>query len=99
MVEHCLTSGDEVLAYDRQSLDIADPQAVETIVSKERPEVVINCAAWTDVDGCENDPGKAQRVNSLGPENLARASRDANPVLITISTDYVLYGAKEGFYT
>jgi dTDP-4-dehydrorhamnose reductase len=99
MVEHCLTSGDEVLAYDRQSLDIADPQAVETIVSEERPEAVINCAAWTDVDGCESDPGRAQRVNSLGPENLARASRKANAVLVAISTDYVFDGNKNGFYT
>lgn len=99
MVEHCLSGGDEVLAYDHKSLDIADPRAVETLVSEERPEVVVNCAAWTDVDGCETDPEKAQRVNSLGPENLARASRKANAILITISTDYVFDGKKDGFYT
>jgi len=99
LVEHCLTSGDEVLAYDHKSLDIAAPQAVETIVGEERPEVIVNCAAWTDVDGCETDPEKAQRVNSLGPENLARASRKANAILITISTDYVFDGKRDGFYT
>jgi dTDP-4-dehydrorhamnose reductase len=60
---------------------------------------VINCAAWTDVDGCESDAEKAERVNALGPENLARVSRNADAVLITISTDYVFDGRKEGFYT
>jgi dTDP-4-dehydrorhamnose reductase len=99
MVEHCLTSGDDVLAYDHKSLNIADLQAVETIIRKDCPEVVVNCAAWTDVDGCEHDPEKAERVNSLGPENLARASRKTNAILITISTDYVFDGRKDGFYT
>src|SRR2546423_2545478 len=99
MVEHCLTSGDEVVAYDRNALDIADTQAVETIIGGQCPQVVINCAAWTDVDGCQTDPEKAQRVNSFGPENLARASRKANAILVTISTDYVFDGKKDGFYT
>ena len=99
LVEHCLASGDEVLSYDHQGLDIADADAVEAVIGKDRPEAVINCAAWTDVDGCEHDSEKALRVNALGPENLARASRKAGSVLITISTDYVFDGRKEGFYT
>ena len=97
--EHCLASGDKVLAYDHKTLDIGDAAAVDTVVSEQRPEAVINCAAWTDVDGCESNPVRAELVNSLGPENLARASRKANAVLITISTDYVFDGHKEGFYT
>jgi dTDP-4-dehydrorhamnose reductase len=99
LTEHCQSCGDEVFAYDHASLDIADPQRVETIVSERRPDAVINCAAWTDVDGCESNPGKARSVNALGPENLARASRQVDAVLITISTDYVFDGLKEGFYT
>lgn len=98
-IEHCLTSGDDVLAYDRQSLDIGDAEKVEAVVTRERPDAVINCAAWTDVDGCESDPAKAERANAAGPENLARACRQANAVLLTISTDYVFDGSKEGFYT
>jgi dTDP-4-dehydrorhamnose reductase len=99
VVEHCSTSGDEVLAYDHRRLDIGDTPAVLAVIGDQRPHAIINCAAWTDVDGCESDAQKAERVNSFGPENLARAAREANAVLITISTDYVFDGAKEGFYT
>ena len=99
LVEHCLASGDEVLAYDHKGLDIADVEAVESVIVAKRPHAVINCAAWTDVDGCESNAEKAEQVNALGPENLARASRKADAGLVTISTDYVFDGQKEGFYT
>ena len=92
-------SGDEVFGYDHQALDIADARAVESAISTHHPDAVINCAAWTDVDGCETNPTKAEHVNALGPENLARACRNTGALLITISTDYVFDGAKEGFYT
>lgn len=98
-IEHCLANGDEVVAYDHQSLDIGDAAKVEGVISRERPDAVINCAAWTNVDGCEDDPAKAERDNAAGPENLARACRQANAGLLTISTDYVFDGAKDGFYT
>jgi len=98
-IEHCLANGDEVVSYDHQSLDIGDAERVETVVANQLPDAVINCAAWTDVDGCESDPAKAERVNAAGPENLARACRYAGAVFVTISTDYVFDGAKVGFYT
>jgi dTDP-4-dehydrorhamnose reductase len=97
--EHCRTQGDEVFAYDHQSLDIADREKVETVIAERRPDAVINCAAWTNVDGCETDPERANSVNARGPENLARATRLVDALLITISTDYVFDGAKDGFYT
>lgn len=99
LVAHCLARGDQVLAYDHHSLDIADSGAVLAEIEQKHPEAVINCAAWTDVDACESDPEKAERVNALGPGNLAAASRLVDAVLITISTDYVFDGRKEGFYT
>ncbi len=99
LVEHCSGNGDEVFGYDHEALDIADTEAVESAIAARRPDAVINCAAWTDVDGCETNPAKAERVNALGPENLARASRNAGALLIMISTDYVFDGEKEGFYT
>jgi dTDP-4-dehydrorhamnose reductase len=99
LAEHCSESADEVFGYDHQMLDIADARAVESAIAAHHPDAVINCAAWTDVDGCETNPTKAEQVNALGPENLARASRNAGALLITISTDYVFDGEKEGFYT
>jgi dTDP-4-dehydrorhamnose reductase len=100
LTEHCHKLGDEVFAYDHQSLDIADPEKVAVVVAERRPDAVINCAAWTSVDACEGDPEKTRAVNSLGPENLARASRAVDAVFVTVSTDYVFDGAKrEGFYT
>lgn len=97
--EHCRSCGDTVFPHDHQSLDVADAGRVLQTLGHERPEVVINCAAWTDVDGCELDPARAQAVNASGPENLAKASRHVGAVLVTISTDYVFDGEKDGFYT
>ena len=99
LTEHCRTQGDEVFAYDHKSLDIADPDNVEAVINERRPEAVINCAAWTDVDGCESNHEKARNVNAHGPENLARSSCRVDALLITISTDYVFDGLKEDFYT
>jgi dTDP-4-dehydrorhamnose reductase len=96
---HCRANGDEVIVYDHGSLDIADAARVTAVITEEQPDAVINCAAWTNVDGCEGDPEKAKRANALGPQNLARASREIDALLITISTDYVFDGLKEGFYT
>ena len=67
LVEHCHANGDDVFGYDHQSLDIADSAATERAIAECRPDAVINCAAWTNVDGCEGDPEQTERVNSLGP--------------------------------
>jgi dTDP-4-dehydrorhamnose reductase len=96
---HCTSQGDTVLACGHEALDISDAAAVASYFERERPEAVINCAAWTDVDGCELDPERARAANAVGPENLATNSRSVGAVLVTVSTDYVFDGAKEGFYT
>lgn len=99
LAEHCSAGGDAVVSYDHNGLDITNWGAVESVVVNERPEAIINCAAWTDVDGCESNSEKARYANALGPENLARAALKANAAFVTISTDYVFDGEKEGFYT
>jgi dTDP-4-dehydrorhamnose reductase len=99
LCEFCEASGDTVFAYDRQALDIANTDSVREAVRNSKPDAVINCAAWTDVDGCESDIERAFAANARGPENLAVASREANAAYVTISTDYVFDGTKEGFYT
>ena len=99
LVRHCTAAGDDVLGHTHQSLDITDLRRLTDIASEFGPEAIINCAAWTDVDGCESNSEKAEAANAVGPENLARVSRTLNALLITISTDYVFDGTKEGFYT
>lgn len=97
--EYCASAGDTVLSYDRESLDISNRELVRQTLFNEKPDVVINCAAWTDVDGCESDHERAFAANSLGPENLAIACAEVSSGFITISTDYVFDGFKDGFYT
>ena len=99
LVEHCKFMGDEVLAHPRQTLDIVDTELVTKTITDARPDIVINCAAWTDVDGCESDTERAFQVNAQGPENLARACQGIDAAFVTISTDYVFDGKKQGFYT
>ena len=98
-VEYCRAQGDTVFAYDHQALDISDPDRVMQTIKNDQPDAVINCAAWTDVDGCEVDRERAFAANAAGPENLARASRETDAAFVTVSTDYVFNGEKEGFYT
>ena len=67
LVRHCQRLGDQVLCYPRETLNIVDADLVDKTITQQQPEVVINCAAWTDVDGCESDEARAFHVNSLGP--------------------------------
>ncbi|HEV2884113.1 MAG TPA: dTDP-4-dehydrorhamnose reductase, partial [Pyrinomonadaceae bacterium] len=97
---HCEEIADTVVAYDRRALDITDAAQVMATIEEVRPDAIINCAAWTDVDGCELDHDRAMAVNANGPESLARGARVVDALLITISTDYVFDGRKKnGFYT
>ena len=79
--------------------DITDPAKVNEIFDKERPDLVIHAAALTDVDGCETDPEKAKRINTLGTRNIAEACGDIGSPLIFISTDFVFDGSKNSPYT
>ena len=99
VAKHCSDAGDQIVSLAHADLDIADQKEVNATFDRERPDVVINCAAWTDVDGCESDPERAQTVNARGPEFLALACRRLGVLFITISTDYVFDGQKDGFYT
>jgi dTDP-4-dehydrorhamnose reductase len=96
---YCGSSGDTVFSYDHQELDISDRDRVSKTLRQDRPDVVINCAAWTDVDGCELNKERAYAANAEGPEHLARGSREIAAGFVTISTDYVFDGKKDGFYT
>jgi len=99
IVKHCISQGADVVALEHRNLEISDESSLNESFDREQPEVVINCAAWTDVDGCESDPDRARRVNARGPELLALGCRRLGALFITISTDYVFDGEKDGFYT
>ncbi|MGW5475946.1 dTDP-4-dehydrorhamnose reductase [Streptomyces sp. NPDC004008] len=79
-----------VTALGRDRLDITDPAAVRTAVDGHR--MVVNCAAWTDVDGAERSEAAATAVNGTGVRHLARACADTGALLLHISTDYVFPG-------
>lgn len=96
---HCESIGDEVLSVARQDLDIADASAVENFIAAERPDTIINCAAYTNVDGAETEIEESFAANVTGVENLAHAARKNDCGFVTISTDFVFDGTKGNFYT
>ena len=85
-----------VVAVDLPELDITDRDAAIAYVRRHQPDTVINCAAFTNVDGCETARDMAFKVNALGPRNLAMACDKIGARLIHISTDYVFSGQPNG---
>lgn len=82
-------------AWNSKDLDITQISTVSEEIEKLSPTVIINCAAWTDVDGAESHELDASRVNSDGPENLAVAAKKCDSKLIHVSTDYVFSGENQ----
>lgn len=76
------------------SLDITDIDAVMSLVLEEKPDVIINCAALTNVDGCEKMWDLAYKINAIGPRNLAIAATAVGAKLVHVSTDYVFAGTE-----
>lgn len=94
----CHAAGDEVIAFDHRTLDIADREAVQSAVTSARPDVVFNCAAWTAVDACESDPVRAQLINGTAVRWLAEGCSATDAQLVQISTDYVFDGTLDRAY-
>jgi dTDP-4-dehydrorhamnose reductase len=82
----------EVVAPSHRALDIADPRAVRSAAAACRPDVVINCAAFNDVDGAEERPAEALASNAFGVRSLARAAETSGAVLVHFGTDFVFDG-------
>jgi len=97
--EYCRSVGDDVTALSHSEFDIAHHNMVQGGVDSLRPDAVINCAAYTNVDGAETEKQQAYDANATGVENLAQACRKFNSRFVTISTDYVFDGEYDGFYT
>jgi dTDP-4-dehydrorhamnose reductase len=87
-------AGHDVVALARRDLDISDPAAVRAAVADAAPDAVINCAAWTDVDGAEADEAAATLVNGDGAGHIAAAA----PYVVHVSSDYVFDGTATAPY-
>jgi dTDP-4-dehydrorhamnose reductase len=85
-------AGHELIGVDLPELDITDSEAVQQAFARIAPDAVLNCAAWTDVDGAQTHVEQAHAVNADGASNLARAAAQANVPMLHVSTDYVFDG-------
>lgn len=92
LVTNLHQNNQNVIGLTRQELDITDEAAVQAVVRSSRPDIVVNCAAWTAVDDAETHEDAALLVNGRGVCYLAKASADSNARLLHLSTDYVFAG-------
>ncbi|MEC4805250.1 MAG: dTDP-4-dehydrorhamnose reductase, partial [Jaaginema sp. PMC 1080.18] len=88
----------EIVALDRQNLDIADPQAVRDSIAHHNPNILINAGAYTAVDKAESEPDLAYAANTTAPKILAEAAATQNVTFVHISTDYVFDGKQSTPY-
>jgi dTDP-4-dehydrorhamnose reductase len=98
VVEAGARRGHEVLAFGHGDLDVTDPVAVDAALDRDRPDAVINCAAWTDVDAAEAAEAEAMRINDAGAALLAGAAAAQGAKVLYVSTDYVFDGSKHEPY-
>lgn len=87
--------GHDVTGAARDLLDVTDADACARVVEESAPEAIINCAAWTDVDGAEAHRDAAMAVNAHGAGNVARAAAAIDAKVVHVSTDYVFGGRKD----
>jgi dTDP-4-dehydrorhamnose reductase len=97
--EYCASIGDDVYALTRAELDVSDRAAAIERVADLGPDLVLNCAAFTGVDLAETHIEECFSANSLAVANLAAACREAGSRFLTISTDFVFDGRRDGFYS
>lgn len=89
----CAPLGAEVVGLDLPEFDLTDRDVVLETLGNLRPSLIVNCAAYTDVEGCEDHEAVAHRVNGAGVGHLAEAARTLGATLVHLSTDYIFDGA------
>ena len=92
-------TADEIVAPTHEQLDLEDDRAVAHAVESAEPELVVNCAAFHNVDVCESEPGRAFAINALAVDRIAEHCARRSVAFMTISTDYVFDGTAERPYT
>ena len=93
----CRARGHDVIALAREELDITSRE-VDRVVGRHRPAAIVNCAAWTDVDGAESSEREAMRVNDTGAGLVAVAAAEVGAKIVHVSTDYVFDGSRRRPY-
>ena len=93
-----LASLGEVIATNRDALDLSDPQAIRIFIDKTKPDIIINPAAYTKVDQAENEPELAFQINAVAPQVIAKKASELDIPIIHFSTDYVFDGLKKEPY-
>ena len=88
----------EVIATDRETLDLTNPDAIRQFIDQTKPDIIINPAAYTAVDKAESEPDLAYQINTIAPEVLASMAIELDIPLIHFSTDYVFDGLKKEAY-
>jgi len=91
-------AGHDVVGFGHTELDVTEPEALAAKFELERPDVVVNCAAWTDVDGAEDAEAAAMAVNGTAAGHVAAAAAKAGASVVYVSSDYVFDGAKGAPY-
>src|SRR6202012_3883268 len=98
MVLAATNAGHDVVGFGRAEMDVTDADAVRRRLELERPAMVINCTAWTDVDGAETAEDAAFAVNGSGAGNVAAGAREVDAAVVYVSTAYVFDGQKGSPY-
>jgi dTDP-4-dehydrorhamnose reductase len=93
-----LSADHEVTGYDLPELDIVDFNATRAKVSAAQPDVILHPAAWTDVDGCAREPGRAVLINGLGAQNVALAAAEIGAAILYVSSNEVFDGRQSRPY-
>jgi dTDP-4-dehydrorhamnose reductase len=91
---HLVSAGQRAVAWDRPEYDLDAAGAATPLLARDRPRMVIHCAAWTDVDGCARDPETAMRRNARAVRELAEATAAAGARLVVVSTNEVFDGTR-----
>lgn len=95
LAEAALAAGHEVRALGPAELDVTDPERVLNRFEIDRPDAVVNCASRSDVDGAEDDPVEAERINAEGAANVAEAAASISARVLYLSSSYVFDGTKD----
>ena len=98
-LERAVMSLGEVVAYDHQSLDLTKPDLIVSRAREVRPDLIVNAAAYTNVDSAEKEPEMAMAINGTAPGVLAEEAKRLGSLLVHYSTDYVFDGTKRSPYT